>query len=259
MIWKDRVKLRLMQRKSKRVSYTNKNQQINQEKLCESRRTFYNSIKHLNNLEKDSITAYLKNFIDKNPKEGRSRCVRTMSVGQKDQLTQYIRKHSPDLKNVNLSDLEHTSRIFPQSWYKTSTKYQETNFLNKTSVVWDMYGQSNLNSSEKKKLMLLSKMHKKVTDYSLTKTFLSKVDVHIGSKETINQGEDSFEESFKQQRNLRTIEYDFNTIVAHFSINNLSLISTCHSFAFGHRIVIILSTETAFYCADLYCNFYLYR
>ena len=255
MVWEDRVKLRLRANKSKHLSYVEYKKKIPSINLVESRKTFFNNIKHLNDMEKSSISLYLKNFIDKSSAQPKH--IRTMAVSQKEQLLNYMKKRSPDFKILNLSDFHYSPKKFPENCYVKSVKNGSKNFLNKTSVLWDLCGQANLKSSEKKRLELLKKRSHKITNYSLTKNFIAKMDIHNASKDDIFQGGKSINLSAYNKKQLPISEYDFQANIIRLMIENLNIASNCSFFAFGHRAIFVPKFGSSFFFMDLYSIIYL--
>eukprot|EP00826_Nyctotherus_ovalis_P010890 TRINITY_DN12843_c0_g5_i2.p1 TRINITY_DN12843_c0_g5~~TRINITY_DN12843_c0_g5_i2.p1 ORF type:complete len:304 (+),score=77.32 TRINITY_DN12843_c0_g5_i2:99-914(+) len=256
LVWKDRVKLRLRERKGRHTSITEKRDRETSTELNKSRREFYKNVKRLDEMEKDSISVYLKDFIAKNARGSRFRSIRTMPIDQEEQLLKYVRKNSPELKQLNLSTLSCKSKEFPANCYTKTVKVNsKKNFLNRTSVVWDMYEQANLNSSERIKLELLSKRTRKVINFALTKHFMAKIDIPVATRD-YSSALDKYPDVITGNHGQAPIsEYNFHALVARLVIERLSLATKCQFFAFGHRGIFVPPRGTAVFLLDLYSNF----
>jgi len=254
IVWKDRVQLRSKKKKLKHSSFTEKNM-VESIELNKSRMNFYKNVKQLNEKEKFLFTAYLKEFIANNAKQSRFHSIRTMPIDQEEQLLKYVKKNSPELKKLNLSTLSCNSKAFPANSYTRTVKVNpKKNFLNKTSVVWDMYGQADLNASERTKLELLSKRSRKVVNYALTKHFMAKMDIPVNTKEYSSVLDKYSDIMINNHGQFPISEYNFHALVARSTIQNLSSITKCRFFAFGYRGIFIPPYGTAIFLLDLYSN-----
>ena len=143
--------------------------------------------------------------------------------------------------------------IFPPNCYTTTVRYNSKNLLKESSVVWDMVKRSDLDSTDANKLYLLSKDTRRVTNYSLTRKFITRIDSAYcekarTAKKISNEAlKDGFDESSIPL-------FTFKTYIENPIIEDISLISACHFFLIGHRGIFIPFAGSHLYLLDIYSN-----
>ncbi len=211
--------------------------------LVRSRREFVHNMARLRKLEQSSILDYINSRVRSCSRELRAPAVRVMSVDQKDKLLGFLRKKSPELRKLNLSDLTRNRELLelndsPSGCYVTETKikYKSRAMFNRSSYLWELCQRAPLNESQRLRILRLGKVPTKVTTYRLTKKFIEKNCDETPHEEYTEAAELTKKKPELPPSSLVT-EYRYHAAMALVPISPLPAVCG-RVFCFGHRAIL---------------------